>query len=117
MWVVRFADVDGNFAAVEHDKAVAVGDGVAHVVGDHDGGQPIFGDDLIGDLKNFGSRLWVEGCGVFIKQEDIRPLEGGHEQCQSLALSAGQKADARGESFFKAEAKHGQPFLEEGSVF
>ena len=41
-------DIDYHVTVVHHDQAITMGDGITHVVGDHNGGQFVLGDDAIG---------------------------------------------------------------------
>ena len=50
-------NITNNFAFVHHNKAVAVFNGVAHIMGDHKCGKFVFGNNFFGDFKNF--------CGGF----------------------------------------------------
>ena len=92
-------------ALVHHDEAVAVNDGVLHVVGDHHGGELVFAHDTVRELEHFSRRRGVERRGVLVEQQQLRLLQGGHEQRQRLALAAGEQADLRRHAVLKAEAK------------
>ncbi len=50
-------DVQNDLSFPHHDQAVAVGNGITHIVGDHHGCKVITVYDHICDLKNFGSCL------------------------------------------------------------
>ena len=80
-------------------------DGVLHVVGDHHSGELVFAHDAVRQLEHLGRRRGVERRGVLVEQQQLRLLQGGHEQRQRLALAAGEQADLRRHAVLKAEAK------------
>ena len=80
-------------------------DGVFHVVGDHHGGELVFAHDAVRELEHLGRRRGVERRGVLVEQEQLRLLQGGHEQRQRLALAAGEQADLRRHAVLKAETE------------
>ena len=88
---------------MHHDEAVAVYDGILHVVGDHHGSQVVIGNDLVGNLKHFGGCLRIERCGVLVSKQKPRFLDGGHEQCDRLALTAGQQPYFAGKPVLQTE--------------
>ena len=88
-------DIEDDVALVHHDEAVAMHDGVFHVVGNHHGGELILAHDAVRQLEHLGRRRGVERRGVLVEQEQLRLLQGGHEQRQRLALAAGEQADLR----------------------
>ena len=98
-------DIEDDVALVHHDEAVAVNDGVLHVVGDHHGGELVFAHDAVREFEHLGRRRGVERRGVLVEQQQLRLLQGGHEQRQRLALAAGEQADLRRHAVLKAEAK------------
>ena len=51
---------------MHHDEAVAVYDGILHVVGDHHGGQVMICNDPVGNLKHLGGCLRIERRGVLV---------------------------------------------------
>ena len=61
------ADVEEDVPVVHHDQAVAEAQGVAHVVGDHQGGQLLLADDALGQSEDFFGRLRVEGGCVLVE--------------------------------------------------
>ena len=87
------ADVEEDVPVVHHDQAVAEAQGVAHVVGDHQGGELLFADDGLGQSEHFLGSLGVEGCGVLVEQQQLWLGHRGHQEGQGLALAAGEQAD------------------------
>jgi len=92
-------------AVVQHDEAVAVLNGIAHVVRDHQRGELALAHDAVSELHDLGSGLRVEGCGVLIEQQQLGALERCHQQRERLALAAGERRDLRGQAGLKAEAE------------
>ena len=64
-------DVEDDVSLVHHDQAVAVGDGVAHVVRDHQRRQMILMDDLIRQFEHLGRRLGVERRRVLVEEQQL----------------------------------------------
>ena len=92
-------------AVVQHDEAVAVLNGIAHVVRDHQRGELALAHDAVSELHDLGSGLRVEGCGVLIEQQQLGALERCHQQRERLALAAGERRDLGGQAGLKAEAE------------
>ena len=92
-------------ALIHHDQAVAIGNGVAHIVGDHHGGQAVLLHNALRGLQDLGGGLGVQGGGVLIQQQQLRLLQGGHQQRQSLALAAGQQAHLGGHPVFQSQVQ------------
>lgn len=67
-------DIEDDVALVHHDEAVAVNDGVLHVVGDHHGGELVFAHDAVRQLEHLGRRRGVERRGVLVEQQQLRLL-------------------------------------------
>ena len=103
--------VQDDLAFVHHDGAVAQGQGVLHVMGDHEGGEVVFLDQVAGKAQHLFRSLGVQGGGVLVQEEELRLLEGGHEQGQGLALSAGQEAHLAGHPGLQTQIQGGQLFL------
>ena len=80
-------------------------DGIGHVMGDHEGGQIMLGDDLIREIENLGGSGRIESGGVLVKQQQLRLLKGGHQQRDGLALTAGEQTDSCGHPVFQTEAE------------
>ena len=95
-------------AIVHHDEPVAIGNGVTHIVGDHHGGQVILFHDALCRLQNLGGGLWIQGGGVLVQQQQLRLLEGRHQQGQCLALAAGKQADLGGHTIFQPQIQNFQ---------
>ena len=68
LFLVLTGDVQSDVALVHHDKPVAMGDGIPHIVGDHQGGKVVPLDDLLCSVQNFGRCLGVQGGGVLVQQ-------------------------------------------------
>ena len=88
-------------ALVHHDQAVAVLDGVLHVVGDHQGGQVVFLDDFFGEGQHLGGRLGVQGRGVLVQQQELWLFQRCHQQRDRLALAAGEEPHLAGHAVFQ----------------
>ena len=97
------AHIVDDVTLVHHDQAVAVLDGILHVVGDHQGGQVVFLDDLLGQRQHLGRGLGVKGGGVLVQQQELGLFEGRHQQRDSLALTAGEQADLAGHTVFQPQ--------------
>ena len=96
-------DIRHNPAVVEHDQAVAVGDGIAHVMGNHEGGQLIPLHDLLRGVQNLGRRFGVQGGGVLVQQQEPGLLQRGHQQSQGLPLAAGEQAHLAGQPVLQSQ--------------
>ena len=62
-------DIEDDAALVQHDEAVAVLDGVAHVVRDHQRGELTLAHDAVGQLHDLGGGLRIERGGVLVEQQ------------------------------------------------
>ena len=60
---------------------------------DHERGQVVLVDDLLGQIEHLRGRLGVEGRSVLVEQQQARFSERGHEQGECLALAAREQAD------------------------
>ena len=98
-------DIIDDVALVHHDQAVAVLDGILHVVGDHHGGQVVFLHDLGREGQHLERRLGVQSGGVLIQQQELGLVHGSHEQGQCLTLTAGQQAHAGGQAILQAQVQ------------
>ena len=99
------ADVENDAALVHHDQTIAVGDGVLHIVCDHQSGQAVLPDDLITELQDLCGGCRVQRRGMFIQEQQFRLLQGGHQQGDCLPLSAGEQTDFRLHAVFQSEAE------------
>ena len=63
------ADIENDLAGIHHNEAVAVGDGVLHIVGDHQGGETALLDEAIGKRQYLGGGFGVKGGGVLVQQQ------------------------------------------------
>ena len=68
-----------------------MGDGIAHVMGNHEGGQLIPLHDLLRGVQNLGRRFGVQGGGMLVQQQEPGLLQRGHQQSQGLPLAAGEQ--------------------------
>ena len=68
--------------------------------------------DLVREGKDLGGGLGVESGGVLIEKQQLRLLEGGHQQRQGLALAAGEQAHLGGEPVLQPQVQG----LEQGPV-
>ena len=62
-------------------------------------------DDFLGKGQDLRGGLRIEGRGMLIEQEQVRTLQGRHQQGQGLALTTGQEADLTGHTTLEAEAE------------
>ena len=86
---------------VHHDEAVAVFDGILHVVGDHHGGQMVLLHDARRKGKHLQRRFGVQCGGMLIQQQKLRLVHGSHQQGQRLPLTAGKQPHAGSQAIFK----------------
>ena len=98
-------DVVDDVALVHHDEAVAVLDGILHIVGDHHGGQMVFFHDLGRKGQHLERGLGVQRGGVLVQQQELGLVHGGHQQGQSLTLAAGKQTHAGGKAILQAEVE------------
>ena len=91
-------------------------DGIRHIVRDHQRGQMIFGNDLVGDLQHLCCRGGIQRSSVFIEKEQLRFTKRRHQKRQRLALPAREQADLHLQPILQTEAEHFQPFPEKISV-
>ena len=90
---------------VHHDEAVAVFDGILHVVGDHHGGQMVLLHDACREGEHLQSRFGVQCSGVLIEQQELRLVHGSHQQGQRLPLTAGKQPHAGSQAILKTQIK------------
>ena len=90
---------------VHHDQAVAVFDGILHVVGDHHGGQVVFLHDACREGKHLQRRFGVQCGSVLVQQQELGFVHGSHQQGQRLPLTAGKQPHAGGQAILKAQIK------------
>ena len=84
--------IDDDLAVVHHDETVAVGNGVLHVVGNHQRGQLILLHDALGSFQHLSSGFGVKGGGVLVQEQQLGLHKACHQQGQRLALSAGEQS-------------------------
>ena len=94
---------------VHHNQPVAVRDGIPHVVRDHQCRQMRLPDDALRRVQHLLRCLRIERRRVLVQQQNLRPLQGRHQQRQRLPLSAGQQPDLRGHPVLQPQLQHAQP--------
>ena len=62
-------------------------DGVPHVVGNHQGGEPMLGHDLGRNFQHLGGSLGVQRCGVSRQKQKLRLFQGRHQQGEQLGAA------------------------------
>ena len=73
---------------MHHDKAVSVFNSVAQIVCDHDCCDLLLCHNLACELHYNLSGLWIEGCCVLIKDEELDWIHRSHEKRKCLPLTA-----------------------------
>ena len=66
--------------------------------------------DPLGGFQDLCRGLGVQGGGVLVQQEKLGFLQGGHQQRQRLALTAGEQANLGGQPVFQAQVQDLQHF-------
>jgi hypothetical protein len=92
-------------ALVQHHEAIAVGDGLLHVVGHHERGGARAFDRLDGGAHHHLGGARVERRGVLVEDQELRRAEQRHDERHRLALAAGEQLDARTQALFQPEAE------------
>ena len=110
------ADVQHDTAVVHHQRAVAKGECIVHVVGDHQTGQVVFGHDLLCQLQHLIRRGGIKGGCMLVQQQQLGGDEGRHQQGQRLTLPAGEQPHRLLHPILQPEAKLGEPFGKERAV-
>ena len=87
------------------NQTIPMTDGIFHVVGNHHSRQTMFFNNLIGQCKHRRRSLRVEGSRVLIQKQQIRFLQGCHQQGDRLTLSSGQKTDFSSQAFFQSKVQ------------
>ena len=72
---------------------------------DHERGQVVLVDNLLGQIEHLGGRLGVEGRRVFVEQQQARLGERGHQQGECLALAAREQTDLGVEACVQAKVQ------------
>ena len=75
---------------------------------DHQRGQIIAVDDHIGRLQHLRRSLWIKSGCVLIEEQELRLLQGCHEQCECLSLTTGQKSYLRCHTVFQTKSQCSQ---------
>ena len=60
------ADIKYDLAGVHHNEPVAVGNGILHIAGDHQGGEGALRHKAVGKLQETLQRVGNEGSGTLI---------------------------------------------------
>ena len=55
IFLIFTANIQNDTSFMHHNESIAVGNGVAHIVGDHQGCQMILVDDAVCGVQNLGS--------------------------------------------------------------
>ena len=87
-----------DLALVHHNQPVADGNGVLHIVGNHNGSQVISGHDLLRQIQHLLGGLRIQRCRVLIQQQHLGLLQSGHQQGHCLALTAAEQAHLGGQA-------------------
>jgi len=82
--------VEDYISVVHHYYAIAVFEGVAHVVRNAKRCEIVFVHDFIGEVEDGCCGFGVKGGGVFVEEENAGFFERRHKKRQSLPLSAGK---------------------------
>ena len=110
----RFAgNVHLRASLMHHQQAVAVFDGIAQVMRDHDRCQLLFADDPARQFHDDFGRLGIKRRRVFIQNQELDGGHGAHQQRHGLTLAAGEIADRNAHLILQTEAELG----EHGAVF
>ena len=96
--------IEDDSAFLHHDKAVAIGNRILHVVGYHQRRNVVVVDDLIGQFHHRFRGFWVEGGRMLIEQEKLGRPHRRHEEGDRLSLPARETADFGIESILQPEA-------------
>ena len=102
--------VVNNAAFMHHNKAIAVADGVFHIVRYHKGGKLVAVNYFFGKVEHFLRRFGIEGGGMLVQKQQSGFLECRHKQGQCLALAARQKPYFCTHAVFQAQAQDGKFF-------
>ena len=100
--------VQHNAAVVHHQCAVAQSQRVVHVVGDHQAGDVVFGNNFFGQFQHLFSGAGVQRGGVLIQQQQLGRDQRRHQQGQRLALAARKQADRLFHTVLKAKTQGGK---------
>ena len=100
--------VQHDAAMVHHQRAVAQGKGIVHVVGDHQAGDVVLRHDLFGQIQHLFRRGGVQSGGVFVQQQQLGGDQRRHQQGQCLALAAGEQADGLLHAVLQPKAQGGE---------
>ena len=105
-----------DLTVVHHDGPVAQLEGGGDVVGDHQAGDAVVRHDIPGQFQHLFRGGRVQGSGVFIQKQQLGGDQSRHQQCQRLALAAGQQAYGMIHPVLQTQAQHAQPLPEVGPV-
>ena len=62
--------------------------------------------------QHFFRRAGVQRCRMFVQQQHLRCVVGGHQQGQCLPLPAGQQSDRLAHPVFQAHTQQAEPVTE-----
>ena len=88
---------------MHHYEAVAVFDGVLHIVRYHEGGKFVFMNDLVAQRQHVRSGFRVERRSMFVKEQHLRFSQRCHKKRDCLTLTAGKKPDLGLHTVFEPE--------------
>ena len=101
-------NIQDNPSLVHHDQTVAMADGIIHVMGDHQGCELALVHHLICNIQHLSRCFGVQRGGMLIQQQELRLLHRRHNQCDRLALTAGEQPDLIIQPAFQSQAQHFQ---------
>ena len=116
LFLLLAGNIDDNVPGVHHNEAVAVGNGVLHVVRDHERREVVLLHDAVGQLQNLRRRARVERSRMLVEQQQLRLLQRRHQQRQRLPLTAGEQTDLCRHTVLKTEIQGTQTLLIIGTL-
>ena len=85
-------------------------------MGDHQTGDPILGDNFLGQLQHLFRSGGVQSSGVFVQKQQLGGHQSGHQQGQGLTLAAGEKTHRVAHAVFQSQSQLSQPIPELGTI-
>ena len=73
---------------------------------DHECSQIVLFHDTLGHFQNLSCGLGVKRSGMLIQKQELRLLQGCHQQSQCLTLATGQQANLRCHTFFQTKIQN-----------
>ena len=89
-------------AIIHHNQPIAIGNGITHIVGNHQSRQPVLLHDPLRRLQHLGCGFGIQGRSVLIQQQKLWLLNGSHQQRQCLTLATGEQADLGSQAILQA---------------